>query len=214
MLLGWKTHNVQAIKVYLIFVIHRNTFNTDSDEYGYPDCCIEFYDDLVREVVVWQADNDTAMAKSYTYSNTIALGPCKSPTMRGISVDHIEQQYDSDATNATRLTWTNPGGITVIWRSGELKPSSQETYGIDSINIEHKNGNLRISHDYWDDDDGSDDSDAGTDYQPVSVYHETTNSDDKYIDISSIFPDESHVSYLKDDNEIWYFTLDDYIERI
>lgn len=188
-------------------------FNSDSDEYGYPDCCIEFYDDLVREVVVWQADNDTAMAKSYTTLDTIALGPCKSSSMRGISIDHIEQEYYSSATNSTRSNWTNPGGITVIWRSGAINPSTDETYGIDSINLEHKGGNLRISHDYWNDDDGSDDSDAGTDYDPVCVYHETNDPDDRYIDISSIFPDESHVSYLKDQKEIWYFTLDDYLEK-
>lgn len=58
--------------------------------------------------------------------------------------------------------------------------------------------------------DGEDDSDQGVDYDPADVEHETIDASDRYLDLKIVDTIDGHVSYQRDDNEIWYFTLTNY----
>lgn len=194
------------------------SFNTQSTQFAYPDVALRWIDEDFEDTIVYQTDDNEAYAWSQSCDptspyDTIDLGDCKSATMRGISVDVVEGQYVSGADTNTIGGWINPGGITVVWRSGVINPETQNTYGIDANNLEIKDGNLRISHVYRVN--GEDDSDPGVSYDASEVSHHTTNSGDRYLDISTIpwgpnelpHPNhgESHVTWYKN-REVWYFT--------
>lgn len=186
-------------------------YNLNSNGWCYPD--VAYYEESSNyfQTVAFQ-DPDDGCAKvdatGYAFSDPeMSIGICKSSTLRGISLDHIDPEYIFPASAEDRSGWSNPGGITVIWRSDVTIPNTQDKYGIDSINLEYKNNHLRLSHNYSD---GSDDENTGTDYNPVPVYHETSNSVDEYIDIKSVEDEKSHVSF-KRNNQIWYFSLINYV---
>lgn len=97
-----------------------------------------------------------------------------------------------------------------MWISGEFNPANNNTYGIDSQIMEFKgiNYEYRICHDYYGTD-GSDDAHSGTSYQAANVLHETTDSRDTYVDISSISNGESHLTRERG-SSVWYLTKDCY----
>lgn len=195
----------------------NNDFNEAASKYAYPDvsCRFRYLTSGNCEVVcVWQDSNNDAIAMYGYYPNRqqVNLGPCRDPTMRGISVDMTDVQYYQFPGNRRyqqdiRKSWTNPGGITVIWRSGAINQSTTEYYGIDTQVLEWKNSTFRVCHDYYDT--GTDDSNPGDSYQQAIVTHETNSPNDIYLDISSEPDGDSHIT-RENSGAIWYYTKNNY----
>ncbi len=128
-------------------------YNLVSNGWCYPDVAYICYGGTVYQTVAFQdPDDNDAKVDATHHAHTdpeMTLGPCKTPTLRGISIDHITPEYFSSANSGERSGWTNPGGITVIWRSDVTIPDTQNTYGVDSVNLEYKNNHLRVIHYYY-----------------------------------------------------------------
>lgn len=200
--------------VSLQYEILDHYVNMNSPSYGYPDVAIRKDGTTYRPVVVWQSSLNQAMAKEIYHQGEVTLGPCKAPSMRGISIDDSPPQYkfinnDDPVTKAIRRSWINPGGFQVIWRSDTDKPEGG-TYGIDSLALEFKNNSLRICHDYRGTN-GTDDTLSGN-YIPIPIYHETTNPSDTYLTLATDNTGQGMVSWLRNGDEIWSFKLVDYTD--
>ena len=78
---------------------YDDTFNIGSSTWGYPDCAVRWegsYHCNYHEAVVWQADNNIPKTLSFKPSVTyeISLGICRTPQIKGISIDMTEVQYE------------------------------------------------------------------------------------------------------------------------